>query len=90
MKTVVINFKVDPKLKSQAQARAQKLGVPLSFVLTRQPNIFTAGGKVEIPAEPMSSQMEKIIARAEQEIAAGQTSGPFDNVEAFMAHLDCL
>jgi hypothetical protein len=41
-------------------------------------------------AEPMSEKMEKLIEQAEKDIAAGETSGPFETLEDMFAHLDGL
>jgi hypothetical protein len=38
----------------------------------------------------MTENMEKIIEQAEKEIAAGQTSGPFETLEEMFEHLDSL
>lgn len=78
MKTAVINIKVDPKLKAQAQARAKKLGVPLSYVLHTQLLNFTRGEKVELPAETMTPHLEKLIEEVEEEIARGEVSPSFE------------
>lgn len=90
MKTSVINIKVEPSLKAAAQARAKKLGVPLSYVLHTQLLNFTRGEKVELPAEQMTHHLEKIIAEAELEIARGEISGPFETADDFISHLKSL
>ena len=78
MKTSVINIKVEPTLKAAAQARARKLGVPLSYVLHTQLLNFTRGEKVELPAERMTPHLEKLIAEVEAEIARGDVSPTFE------------
>lgn len=90
MKTSVINLKVEPSLKAAAQERARKLGVPLSYVLHMQLLNFTRGEKVELPAEQMTPQLEKLIAEAEAEIAQGKVSGPFETAEDLVNHLKSL
>ncbi|MBA3758276.1 hypothetical protein H0X10_01420 [Candidatus Saccharibacteria bacterium] len=79
MKTAIINFKVDPKLKVQAQKRAKKLGVPLSYVIHAQLLNFTRGEKVELPAERMTPHLEKLLEKVEAEIAQGEVSPAFDS-----------
>ncbi|MDZ7785842.1 MAG: hypothetical protein U5L95_01845 [Candidatus Saccharibacteria bacterium] len=78
MKTAVINIRVDPKLKALAQKRAGALGVPLSYVLHTQLLNFTRGDKVELPEEKMTPHLEKLIEKAEAEIARGEVSPIFD------------
>lgn len=40
--------------------------------------------------EIMTPQMEKIIAQAEKEIAAGEVSAPFETEEELLSFLDSL
>lgn len=63
MKTAVINFKVDPRIKAAAQKRAKKLGLPLSVFLQQQLQAFAAGDaiRMEFPAEPITPHMEKVL-----------------------------
>jgi antitoxin component of RelBE/YafQ-DinJ toxin-antitoxin module len=86
MKTAVINFKVEPKIKTAAQARARKLGIPLSAVLYRQLLSFAKGDKFnfEYPAEQMTPHMEKLIEESE----ASGTVGPFDSVKEARAYFE--
>lgn len=88
MKTSVINFKVEPKIKAAAQTRARKLGVPLSAVLYRQLLSFAKGDKFsfEYPAEQMTPHLEKLIEESE----ASGTVGPFDTVEQAIKYLKNL
>lgn len=78
MKTAVINVKIDPHLKKKVQARAKRLGVPLSYVVHMQLLNFSRGEGVELPHEVMTPHLEKLIAEAEQEIARGEVSPSFD------------
>jgi addiction module RelB/DinJ family antitoxin len=91
MKTAVINFKTDQATKTKAQAVALKIGIPLSSLLNAYLYEFAATGSVHFTVtEPMTNKMESIIAQAEQEIATGQTSGPFEDLESAFKHLDSL
>lgn len=77
-KTAVIGVKIESRLKAQAQKRARKLGVPLSYILRTQLLNFTAGGRVELPAEAASPRIDKLIAEVEAEISRGEVSPAFD------------
>lgn len=84
MKTAVINFKVDPKIKALAQKRADKLGVSLSMVLNDRLNSFANGEafSMSFPAESMTLHMEKLIAKSEDSGTVGSFSA-----NEFIAHL---
>lgn len=88
MKTAVVNVKIEPKLKALAQKRAKKLGVPLSQIIHTQLLNFTRGEKVELPAERMTPRLEKLINEVEAEIARGEVSPAFDNVDDMMRWLE--
>jgi antitoxin component of RelBE/YafQ-DinJ toxin-antitoxin module len=86
MKTAVINFKTDPRLKAAAQARAKKLGIPLSAILHNQLRAFAGGTevKIEYPAEKMTPHLERLIEESE----ASGTVGPFDSVKEARAYFE--
>ena len=91
MKTAVINFKTDQATKTKAQAVAKRVGIPLSSLLNAYLYEFAATGSVHFTvSEPMTEKMEAIIEQAESEIASGQTSGPFVDLESAFKHLDSL
>ena len=91
MKTATVNFKTDDATKAKAQAVAKKIGIPLSNLLNAYLYEIASTGSVHFTAsEPMTENMEKLIAEAEKEIAAGEVSGPFETLEEMFAHLDSL
>lgn len=91
MKTAVINFKTDEATKAKAQAVAKQIGIPLSNLLNAYLYELAATGSVHFTAsEPMTKKMEQVIGEAENEIATGKVSGPFETLEEFFAHLDDL
>lgn len=91
MKTAVINVKVDEQTKKRAQAVAGTFGIPLSTLINAYLTELAETKQVHFSAvELMTPQMEKIIAQAEKEIKAGETSGPFETVEEAIAYLDSL
>ena len=85
MKTAVINFKVDPKLKAAAQARANKMGISQSIVLNDRLKEFAAGKpmSIDFPEEEMTPHLEKLIKESE----ASGTVGPFNTIEDAIAFL---
>jgi addiction module RelB/DinJ family antitoxin len=89
--TTTMTIKINKDLKLQAQQTAASLGIPLSTIINASLRQMVLTGRVEfIAAEPMTPKMEKIIGEAEREIAAGETSGPFDTVEEAIAYLNSL
>jgi addiction module RelB/DinJ family antitoxin len=91
MKTAIINFKTDEATKLKAQEVASRLGIPLSNLLNAYLYELASTGSVHFTTtEPMTANMEAIIAQAEADIAAGEVSGPFETLEQMFAHLDSL
>jgi addiction module RelB/DinJ family antitoxin len=91
MKTAIINIKTDPETKLKAHRVADELGIPLSNLLNAYLHELAATGSVHFSvAEPMTAEMEKAIAEAEKDIAAGNISEPFDSAEAAIAYLKSL
>jgi len=86
-----MTIKVDKDVKSKAQATAKQMGLPLSTLINAYLREIAATGRVELSVvEEMTPQMERIIRQAEKEIAAGETSGPFYNIEEAETYLDAL
>ena len=87
MKTT-ISVSVDKDTKALAQVLAKSMGLTLSTLVNSYLKQVVITRRVEIFApEPMTPKMEKLIGEAEKEIALGETVGPFDNVEDFIAAL---
>jgi addiction module RelB/DinJ family antitoxin len=91
MKTATVNFKTDDATKTKAQTVAKQIGIPLSNLLNAYLYELANTGSVHFTAsEPMTEKMEALIKEAEKEIAAGEVSGPFENLEDMFEHLDNL
>ncbi len=91
MKTAIINVKVDEQVKKRAQAVAGGFGIPLSTLLNAYLIELGNTGQIHFTTvEPMTEKMEKVIEQAQAEIAAGETSGPFETLEELFEHLDNL
>ena len=91
MKAATVNFKTDALTKQKAQDVAGKLGIPLSNLLNAYLYELAETGSVHFAvAEPMTEKMEALIAEAENDIKAGNLSGPFETLEEMFVHLDSL
>jgi addiction module RelB/DinJ family antitoxin len=88
MKTQV-NVKIDNAVKKQAQRRAKDLGLSLSSVVNATLKQFARTGELELSSAPrITPYLEKVVLQARKDYAEGKTSGPFDNVEDLMRHLN--
>ena len=91
MKTAILNVKVDEDVKKRAQKVAGSFGIALSTLVNAYLIELGNTGQIHFTTvEPMTEKMEKIIEQARKEIAAGETSGPFETLEEMFAHLDSL
>lgn len=91
MKTATINFKTDSTTKLKAQNIATKLGIPLSSLLNAYLHELVSSRSVRFTLdETPTKKTAAIIKQAEKEIAAGQTSGPFNTAEEAIEHLNSL
>lgn len=85
----VISVKVDKDVKEQASKLAKSAGLTLSALVNSYLRQVTATRRIDIYVpEEMTPKMEAIIAEVEKEIAAGQVSKTFDNVEDFISDLE--
>ena len=84
----VISVKVDSDVKSSAQEVAKSAGLTLSTLVNAYLRQVSATRRIEIYApEPMSPNLEKLIAEVELELKSGKVSQEFDNAEDFLADL---
>jgi addiction module RelB/DinJ family antitoxin len=84
----VINFRVDKKLKSEAQAIAKKMGLNLSDVLNVFLRGFVRDKKLDINLEEPSDWLLKELAEADEDIKRGRVSPMFSNAEDAIKWLD--
>jgi len=88
MKTQV-NLKIDNTVKEQAQKMASELGLSLSSVVNAILKQFARNGELELSTSPRATPfLEDLVAEARKDYAEGRTSGPFDNIEDLMKHLN--
>ena len=89
MNTAVINLKVEPRLKAQAQRVAGELGLSLGAIIKGylkqliRTKTVTFSSASEIPNE----YLIKILKESEADRKAGRTSAAFDKVGDAMAWL---
>lgn len=88
-----MTFKIDKEIKKRAKANAESLGIPLSTLINMYLKDFSTTGHIEFqveqfPAEKMTPKLEKLLEEVEKEIANGEVSPAFDNVEDAIAWLD--
>jgi len=85
----VISVKVDKDVKESAQEVAKSAGLTLSSIVNAYLRQIAATRRIEIYApEQMTPKLEKLIAEVEKSIEAGNTVGPFDNADDFIASLE--
>ena len=89
MKTAMLNIKIDPRVKSEAQKIAEVLGFSLSAIVNASLKnlIYTKSVSYTIPEIP-NAKLKKAIKEARRDRASGKNSyGPFSNVEDMMKAL---
>lgn len=84
----VISVKLDTAIKEKAQEVAHSAGVTLSALVNAYLRQVVATRRIELYApEPMTPKLEKMIARVERDIAAGNVSKKFTTAREFLADL---
>lgn len=84
----VISVKVDKEIKEQAKEVAKSAGISLSSLINAYLRQIVATRRIELYApEPMTPKLEKLIAKVEAEIAAGEVSKPYATAEEFIKAL---
>jgi DNA-damage-inducible protein J len=86
----ILNIKTDKELKEQAQRIAKEIGVPLTTVVNSFLKQFVRDEEVTFSAKEykMTPYLEAMVEEARKEFAEGKTSGPFDNAEDLIKHLN--
>ncbi len=84
----VISVKLDNDVKTSAQEVARSAGLTLSTLVNAYLRQVAATRRIELYApEPMTPNLEKLIAEVEAELKNGKASKEFTNVEDFLADL---
>ncbi len=90
MSYAVVTTKVDPKVKKEAMAAAQSLGIPLSLVIKGflrefiRTKTITFSEWDEVPNE----KTKKIFLQADKDLKAGKSSPTFKTGEAAVTWLE--
>ena len=77
----VINFRIDKKTKTEAQAIAKKMGLNLSDVLNVLLRGFVRDKELNVNLEEPSDYFLKCLAQAKTDLAHGDVSPGFDNAK---------
>jgi antitoxin component of RelBE/YafQ-DinJ toxin-antitoxin module len=86
--STILSLKTKKQVKELAQMRAKQLGIPLGTLVNAFLRDLGQTGEVHFTiAEPITPKMAKIINEMREEIAGGDTYGPF-NVNEAEAFLD--
>jgi addiction module RelB/DinJ family antitoxin len=84
----VISVKIDRDVKDSAQEVAKSAGLTLSTLVNAYLRQVAATRRIELYApEPMSPQLEGLIAEVEAELKTGKVSKKFNDAEDFLADL---
>jgi addiction module RelB/DinJ family antitoxin len=84
----VISVKIDKDVKESAQEVAKSAGLSLSTLVNAYLRQVAATRRIELFApEPMTPKLEGLIAQVEAELAAGDVSRKFNDVEHFLNDL---
>jgi addiction module RelB/DinJ family antitoxin len=84
----VISVKIDKDVKDSAQEVAKSAGLTLSTLVNAYLRQVAATRRIELYApEPMTPNLEKLIAEVEAELKEGKASKTFTHVDDFLADL---
>lgn len=84
----VISVKLDKDVKVAAQEVAKSAGLTISALINAYLRQVIATRRIELYApEPMTPNLEKLIAEVEVELKSGKVSKKFDNADEFLADL---
>lgn len=88
--TTVLNIKIDKRLKSQAQAVAKAMGVPMSIVVASNLREFVRTRSITISDPPrLRPEVEKELLRLSKDAKAGKNLSPaFNNADEAVKWLE--
>lgn len=84
----VISVRTDKKIKNEATEVAKSAGISLSTLINSYLRQIIATRRIEIYApEPMTPELESVIAEVEAELKEGKVSKEFSNARDFLTDL---
>jgi addiction module RelB/DinJ family antitoxin len=84
----VISVRIDKDVKASAQEVAKSAGLTLSTLVNAYLRQVASTRRIELYApEPMTPNLEKLIAEVEAELKDDKVSKKFNNVEDFLDDL---
>lgn len=87
MKTAVLNIKIDPKVKKEAQKVADELGFTLSAIINASLKNLARTKTISFSVLEPSEYLKKAIREAEADRKKGKSVGPFNDVPSLMKSL---
>lgn len=87
MKTSVLNIKIDPKVKHEAQKVADQLGFTLSAIVNASLKNLARNKTVSYSLLEPTPLLKRAIRSADADYAKGKTVGPFYDVPSLMKSL---
>lgn len=87
MKTAVLNIKIEPKIKQDAQKVARDLGLSLSAIISASLKELARNKAVSYSLLQPNDSLKHIIREAQKDRVQGNTIGPFKNVDDLMKSL---
>ncbi|OHA79159.1 MAG: hypothetical protein A2747_01510 [Candidatus Yonathbacteria bacterium RIFCSPHIGHO2_01_FULL_44_41] len=88
MKTAVLNIKIDPKVKNEAQKVADELGFTLSAIINASLKNLARSKTVSFSVLEPSARLKRAIRSADADYAKGKNSvGPFYDAESMIRSL---
>lgn len=84
----VISVRTDADVKSAAQQIAKSAGISLSALINSYLRQLIATRRIDLYApEPMTPELESLIAEVEAELQSGKVSKEFSSADDFLADL---
>lgn len=87
MKTAVLNIKIDPKVKKDAQKVADELGFTLSAIINASLKNLARNKTISFSVLEPTAYLKKAIRDADVDRKKGKSIGPFHDVPSLMKSL---
>lgn len=87
MKTAVLNIKIDPRVKKEAQKVADELGFTLSAIINASLKNLARNKTISYSVLEPSARLKQSIKSARFDRACGKSVGPFRDAESMIRSL---